>query len=47
MILAVIADEGPVYALVITAEIASRTNGDVMLKAGGIYPALRRYKKRG
>lgn len=47
LILAVIANKGPVYALVITDKIASRTTGNVKLKAGGIYPSLRRYEMRG
>lgn len=47
ILLAIIADEEPVYGLEIAREIAARTQGDLDLAPGSLYPPLHRLQKKG
>lgn len=47
LLLTVIADEGPLYGLEIVREVETRTHGELVLTAGGLYPALRRLENKG
>ena len=47
ILLKIIADDGPVYGLEIAREVRARTDGELELGPGSLYPALHRLEKQG